>query len=184
MLARLVPDREGTPPCRSGSGIGLDLLRTGLTQSRFVGHIALAENNDGDLTNRIPVHHHDHIVGLDPIAFQTVCEDLRSLIRVETLTAKDGSGKGCDGSKILQSRHHRKPTRRIRGPRGGDPTQASAGRYEHLLPWLAWLGRVIRVGVEGTELYGVDQACFLVDAHVEVVEVDRRTSGVPDEEQI
>lgn len=50
--------------------------------------------------------------------------------------------------------------------------------YEALLAWLADLGRILRVGVEGIGSYGVGLARFLVEAEVEVVEVDRQNRQV------
>jgi transposase len=57
--------------------------------------------------------------------------------------------------------------------------------YQDLLVWLTELGRVTRVGVEGTGSYGVGLARFLADADIEVVEVDRQNrSGPPQEGQV
>jgi transposase len=62
---------------------------------------------------------------------------------------------------------------------------ASVEGYEGLVTWLADLGRVTRVGVEGTGSYGVGLARFLVDADIEVVEVDRQNrSGPPQEGKV
>jgi hypothetical protein len=55
---------------------------------------------------------------------------------------------------------------------------ASVDDYEALVAWLAELGQVTRVGVEGTGSYGVGLARFLIDADVEVVEVDRQNRQV------
>jgi transposase len=49
---------------------------------------------------------------------------------------------------------------------------------EALVAWLAELGQVMRVGVEGTGSYGVGLARFLIDADIEVVEVDRQNRQV------
>ncbi len=51
------------------------------------------------------------------------------------------------------------------------PTTVEGNRQ--LLGWLRDLGRVARVGVEGTGSYGASLARFLRDAGVEVLEVDR-----------
>ena len=56
---------------------------------------------------------------------------------------------------------------------------ASVEGYEALAAWLAELGRVMRVGVEGTGSYGVGLACFLIDADVEVIKVDRQNRSGP-----
>jgi transposase len=56
---------------------------------------------------------------------------------------------------------------------------ASVEGYEGLLAWLTGLGQVTRVGVEGTGSYGVGLARFLVDADIEVVEVDRQNRSGP-----
>jgi hypothetical protein len=50
------------------------------------------------------------------------------------------------------------------------PTTVEGNRQ--LLGWLHGLGRVARVGVEGTGSYGASVARFLRDAGVEVLEVD------------
>lgn len=55
---------------------------------------------------------------------------------------------------------------------------ASVDGYEGLVAWLAELGQVTRVGVEGTGSYGVGLARFLIDADVEVIEVDRQNRQV------
>lgn len=55
---------------------------------------------------------------------------------------------------------------------------ASVDGYEGLVAWLAELGQVTRVGVEGTGSYGVGLARFLFDADVEVIEVDRQNRQV------
>ncbi len=55
---------------------------------------------------------------------------------------------------------------------------ASDEGYEDLLSWLAELGEVRRVGVEGTGSYGVGLARFLIEADIEVVEVDRQNRQV------
>ena len=49
----------------------------------------------------------------------------------------------------------------------------TAPGYEELLAWLTSLGRVERVGVEGTGSYGAGLARFLLEHCVEVLEVDR-----------
>jgi transposase len=55
---------------------------------------------------------------------------------------------------------------------------ANAEGYGGLLAWLAEQGQVTRVGVEGTGSYGVGLARFLIDADVEVVEVDRQNRQI------
>ena len=55
---------------------------------------------------------------------------------------------------------------------------ANVEGYEGLLAWLADMGQVTRVGVEGTGSYGVGLARFLIDAEIEVVEVDRQNRQV------
>lgn len=50
---------------------------------------------------------------------------------------------------------------------------ATAAGYTALLAWLASLGTVIRVGIEGTSSYGAGLATVLTAAGVTVVEVDR-----------
>jgi transposase len=57
--------------------------------------------------------------------------------------------------------------------------------YEAVLAWQTNLGRVMRVGVEGTGSYGVGLARFLIDTDIEVVEVDRQNRpGLPQEGQV
>ena len=56
---------------------------------------------------------------------------------------------------------------------GSASFQADAAGYEQLGDWLRSLGRVIRVGVEGTGSYGAGLARYLMAAGVEVVEVNR-----------
>jgi transposase len=56
---------------------------------------------------------------------------------------------------------------------GVEAFPARRAGYEDLLGWLAALGRVHRVGVEGTGSYGRGLARFLLDSGVEVIEVDR-----------
>ncbi len=55
---------------------------------------------------------------------------------------------------------------------------ASVEGYEGLLAWLTGFGRIVRIGVEGTGSYGVGLARFLIDADIEVVEVDRQNRQV------
>jgi transposase len=50
---------------------------------------------------------------------------------------------------------------------------ATSGGHRRLLGWLAGLGPVTRVGVEGTGSYGAGLARYLRAAGIEVVEVDR-----------
>ena len=50
---------------------------------------------------------------------------------------------------------------------------ATAAGYAALVAWLSEHGRVVRVGVEGTGVYGAGQAQFLQQAGIELVEVDR-----------
>ena len=50
---------------------------------------------------------------------------------------------------------------------------ATAAGYAALLAWLGTLGQLVRVGVEGTGVYGAGLARFLQAAGVELVEVDR-----------
>lgn len=54
--------------------------------------------------------------------------------------------------------------------------------YQDLVVWLAGFGRVVRVGVEGTGSYGMGLARFLVDADIDVVEVDRQNRSGPTQE--
>ena len=61
----------------------------------------------------------------------------------------------------------------IGGVLGVESFAASPGGYEALLEWLASFGTVTKVGVEGTGAYGAGLCRFLVDAGVEVIEVDR-----------
>jgi len=50
---------------------------------------------------------------------------------------------------------------------------ATAAGYQALLAWLRSLGRVMKVGVEGTGTYGAGLARYLAAQDVELVEVDR-----------
>ena len=50
---------------------------------------------------------------------------------------------------------------------------ANAAGYEQLEDWLHSLGRVTRVGVEGTGSYGAGLARYLTAAGIDVVEVNR-----------
>ena len=50
---------------------------------------------------------------------------------------------------------------------------ANAAGYAALLAWLGTFGRLVRVGVEGSGVYGAGLARFLQAAGVELVEVDR-----------
>ena len=50
---------------------------------------------------------------------------------------------------------------------------ATAAGYAALLAWLGTLGQLVRVGVEGSGVYGAGLARFLQVAGVELVEVDR-----------
>jgi transposase len=50
---------------------------------------------------------------------------------------------------------------------------ATAAGYAALLAWLGTLGQLVRVGVEGSGVYGTGLARFLQAAGVELVEVDR-----------
>ena len=50
---------------------------------------------------------------------------------------------------------------------------AIAAGYAALLAWLGTLGQLVRVGVEGSGVYGAGLARFLQAAGVELVEVDR-----------
>jgi transposase len=50
---------------------------------------------------------------------------------------------------------------------------ATAAGYAALLAWLGTLGQLVRVGVEGSGVYGAGLARFLQAAGVELVEVDR-----------
>jgi transposase len=51
------------------------------------------------------------------------------------------------------------------------PTTPSG--YAALLAWLGSFGLLVRVGIEGTGVYGAGLASFLQAAQVELVEVDR-----------
>jgi transposase len=62
------------------------------------------------------------------------------------------------------------PLGRMQGHRQFPATTAG---YTALLAWLGEHGRVVRVGVEGTGVYGAGLAQFLQQAGIEVVEVDR-----------
>src|SRR5256885_13285512 len=50
---------------------------------------------------------------------------------------------------------------------------ATAAGYQTLLAWLRSLGRVMKVGVEGTGTYGAGPARYLAAHDVELVELDR-----------
>jgi transposase len=50
---------------------------------------------------------------------------------------------------------------------------ANAAGYAALLAWLGTFGQLVRVGVEGSGVYGAGLARFLQAAGVELVEVDR-----------
>jgi transposase len=50
---------------------------------------------------------------------------------------------------------------------------ATAAGYAALLAWLGAFGQLVRVGVEGSGVYGAGLARFLQSAEVELVEVDR-----------
>jgi transposase len=50
---------------------------------------------------------------------------------------------------------------------------ATAAGYAALLAWLGTLGQLVRVGVEGSGVYGAGLARFLQAAGVELVEIDR-----------
>uniref|UniRef100_UPI00217591B3 IS110 family transposase n=1 Tax=Microbispora sp. H10670 TaxID=2729108 RepID=UPI00217591B3 len=50
---------------------------------------------------------------------------------------------------------------------------AGPAGYTALLAWMRSFGRLVRVGVEGTGVYGAGLARLLRDEHVQVVEVDR-----------
>lgn len=52
---------------------------------------------------------------------------------------------------------------------------ATGAGYAALLAWLGTLGQLVRVGVEGSGVYGAGLARFLQAAGVELVEVDART---------
>ena len=52
------------------------------------------------------------------------------------------------------------------------PFRADVPGYERLNNWLGSLGRVVRVGVEGTGSYGAGLARYLTGVGVEVVEVN------------
>ena len=56
---------------------------------------------------------------------------------------------------------------------GSAPFRADVPGYERLNNWLGSLGRVVRVGIEGTGSYGAGLARYLTGAGVEVVEVNR-----------
>ena len=62
------------------------------------------------------------------------------------------------------------PLGRVRGHRQFRATPAG---YAALLAWLREHGDVVRVGVEGTGVYGAGLAQFLQQAGIELVEVDR-----------
>ena len=52
------------------------------------------------------------------------------------------------------------------------PFRADVPGYERLNNWLGSLGRVVRVGIEGTGSYGAGLARYLTGVGVEVVEVN------------
>jgi transposase len=56
---------------------------------------------------------------------------------------------------------------------GDQQFPATAAGYQALLAWLRTLGRVARVGVEGTGTYGAGLARYLTAQGVELAEVDR-----------
>ena len=56
---------------------------------------------------------------------------------------------------------------------GSAPFRADVPGYERLNNWLGSLGRVVRVGIEGTGSYGAGLARYLTGVGVEVVEVNR-----------
>src|SRR5439155_10570291 len=61
----------------------------------------------------------------------------------------------------------------IGGLLGVEQFETTPAGNRQLLGWLAGLGMVVRVGVEGTGSYGAGLARYLRRAGVEVVEVDR-----------
>jgi len=61
----------------------------------------------------------------------------------------------------------------VGGVLGVESFAASRSGYGALLEWLGSFGTVAKVGVEGTGAYGAGLCRFLVDAGVEVIEVDR-----------
>jgi len=61
----------------------------------------------------------------------------------------------------------------VGGVLGVESFAASRGGYAALLEWLSSFGTVGKVGVEGTGAYGAGLCRFLVDAGIEVIEVDR-----------
>ena len=56
---------------------------------------------------------------------------------------------------------------------------ATAAGYAALLAWLGTLGQLVRVGVEGSGVYGAGLARSLQAAGVELVEVDRPDRKTP-----
>lgn len=56
---------------------------------------------------------------------------------------------------------------------GTEQFPATPAGYAALLGWMRHFGRLVRVGVEGTGVYGAGLARLLRDERVEVVEVDR-----------
>ncbi|MEO3828371.1 IS110 family transposase [Actinomadura sp. B10D3] len=56
---------------------------------------------------------------------------------------------------------------------GTEQFPATAAGYAALLEWMRRFGRLVRVGVEGTGVYGAGLARLLRDRDVEVIEVDR-----------
>jgi len=61
----------------------------------------------------------------------------------------------------------------VGGVLGVESFAASRSGYAALLEWLSSFGTIAKVGVEGTGAYGAGLYRFLVDAGIEVVEVDR-----------
>jgi len=61
----------------------------------------------------------------------------------------------------------------VGGVLGVESFATSRSGYAALLEWLASFGTIAKVGVEGTGAYGAGLCRFLVDAGIEVVEVDR-----------
>ena len=61
----------------------------------------------------------------------------------------------------------------IGGLLGVESFRADTAGYRAALAWLRGFGEIDRVGVEGTGSYGAGLTRFLLDAGVQVVEVDR-----------
>ena len=61
----------------------------------------------------------------------------------------------------------------VGGVLGVESFAASRSGYAALLEWLGSFGTVAKVGVEGTGAYGAGLCRFLIDAGIEVIEVDR-----------